>query len=97
MDFATHKFFKKARKRKGFNQEEMAFEMGVPQSTVSRWETGKLHPRADDLIKWCQKTDAQDLLMAVTLNVDVTVVADLMSNLMQSGIMGAIYTLGGLL
>lgn len=35
-------FFKEWRKKRGFNQEEAAEEMGVEQATVSRLERGKI-------------------------------------------------------
>ena len=41
---------KTARKRKGMTQEELAWTLGVAQSTVSAWESGTL-PRKEHLLK----------------------------------------------
>ena len=38
--------FKKARERSGLSQQELAQALGVDQSTVCLWETGKTKPRA---------------------------------------------------
>ena len=38
--------FKKAREASGMTQQELAKEIGVDQSAVCLWETGKTQPRA---------------------------------------------------
>lgn len=43
--------FKKAREQKGMKQEELAREVGVERSTVTKWETGTSFPRATLLPK----------------------------------------------
>lgn len=83
MEFIVGNFFKKSRKRKGLNQEEIAHQMHVPQSTVSRWESGKIEPRAIDLITWVKATNAEDMLVAVTLGVDPSMIMDGTINLMD--------------
>jgi transcriptional regulator with XRE-family HTH domain len=42
---------REARKRYGMNQGELAEKISVSLDTVSRWETGKRMPRAEDLAK----------------------------------------------
>ena len=37
----------KRREAAGMTQEQLAAELGVPQSTISRWESGKVRPRPD--------------------------------------------------
>lgn len=46
-------YFDIAKKREqiGMSQEELARQLGVPQSSVSRWESGKVRPKADTLEK----------------------------------------------
>lgn len=38
--------FKTARERSGLAQRDLATALGIDQSTVSLWETGKTRPRA---------------------------------------------------
>lgn len=46
--------FKKARENKGLTQRDLATELGVDQSAVCLWETGKAQPRAKLLPKIAQ-------------------------------------------
>ncbi len=43
--------FTSCRKTAGFTQEEVAKNLGIDQSTVALWETGKTRPRAQLLPK----------------------------------------------
>lgn len=43
--------FLSARENSGFTQKEVAEKIGVDQSAVSLWETGKTAPRASILVK----------------------------------------------
>lgn len=43
--------FASARENAGLTQYEVADKLGVDQSTVSLWETGKTMPRAATLVK----------------------------------------------
>ena len=42
---------KRIRKEKGMKQEFIAEQIGVRQSTVAMWETGKSMPRGETMIK----------------------------------------------
>ena len=37
------------REGKGMKQEELALELAVDRSTITKWETGEAMPRADKL------------------------------------------------
>lgn len=65
---------KKARITAGLSQEEMAFRMFIPRSTVSRLENDKTILKAEDLIRWCQITQAQELMVALLVGVDPTTI-----------------------
>ena len=41
--------FKKLREKAGYSQLEIAQKLGLSQSTVAMWETGKNSPRTDTL------------------------------------------------
>lgn len=43
--------FVKARMRTGMSQREVARRLGIDQSSVAYWETGKTIPRASMLVK----------------------------------------------
>lgn len=43
--------FLSAREKVGLTQKEVAEKLGVDQSAVSFWETGKTHPRASLLMR----------------------------------------------
>lgn len=43
--------FLSAREKVGFTQREVAEKLGVDQSAVSLWETGKTAPRVSVLVK----------------------------------------------
>ena len=44
-------FFKDIRKAQGFTQQYLAEQLGVCQSTIAMWETGKAVPSMKNLIK----------------------------------------------
>ena len=49
-DFVNSGLLRIARQRKGFAQGEAAERIGVPQVTLSRYETGTSHP-SDEFLK----------------------------------------------
>lgn len=40
---------REARRRRGWTQAQLARAGGVPQSTIARWESGRVAPRLDSL------------------------------------------------
>ncbi|MBW8350738.1 helix-turn-helix domain-containing protein [Bacillus sp. IITD106] len=61
---------KKARITAGLSQEELALRIFLPRSTVSKLENNKMVLKAEDLIRWCQITQAQELMVALLIGVD---------------------------
>jgi len=45
----AHIKIKLLRHRKGMTQKELAEKIGVPQQSISRWETGEVIPKIDKL------------------------------------------------
>lgn len=43
----------KLRKKKGFSQEELGFEIGVSRQTISKWEANTMKPNADNIKQLC--------------------------------------------
>ncbi len=63
--------FINARKRTGMSQTEVARRLGIDQSAVAYWETGKSIPRALMLVKVADLYDCTiDELMGRTLSQD---------------------------
>lgn len=84
------------RKDAGLNQDDMAAELDIARSSISKLENDKLDLRAEILIKWCRITNNPDVLMALYAGVDAA------STLVASGattfITGTItFLLGGIL
>ena len=61
------------RKKAGMSQEDIALELHMSISNVSRLETNKYELKAADLIRWANITNSQELLAAMILGVDVGV------------------------
>lgn len=61
------------RKAAGMSQEEVALELHMSISNVSRLETEKYELKAADLINWANATQSQESLAAIILGLDVTV------------------------
>src|SRR3989339_2201125 len=46
-----------AREARGFTQEDIAIKTGIPQSDLSKFETGQRYPQPDQLQKIAQKLE----------------------------------------
>jgi transcriptional regulator with XRE-family HTH domain len=46
---------KSIRLHRGFTQEQLAKEIGVPASAISHWETGRRTPSLDNFAKICEE------------------------------------------
>lgn len=60
------------RVRKGLSQEELAEEMHMDRSLISRIETGKQHPAFETVVKWTNATNAKEVLVAFFCGMDGT-------------------------
>ncbi len=63
---------RKARVSAGLSQEEIALRMLLPRSTISRLENNRTVLKAEDLIRWCQITQAQEVMIALLIGIDST-------------------------
>lgn len=68
------------RQRRGMSQEELAEELVVDRSVVSRIESGKQHPPFETVLKWTDVTNAKEVLVAFFCGVDGT---SLMQNILS--------------
>lgn len=74
---------RKMRKGAGLSQEELAEKLHISRSNVSRLESNKLTLTFEDAVRWAQSTNAQDMLIALILNVDVSTVSHFLSQITQ--------------
>lgn len=79
------------RKKAGMSQEEIAHELYMSISNVSRLESGKYEVKLADALRWANVTGAQDVFIATLLGVDITVVQQIVESGSTIGmIMGGI-------
>jgi len=67
------KKLREMRKRAGLSQEDIALELHMSISNISRIETGKYHVKASDAWKWMNITGSQEIVAAMALGIDITV------------------------
>lgn len=87
-------FLRKIRKSAGMSQEDIALDLHMSISNISRIETGKYEAKAIDVWKWVNTTGSQDVLAALVLGVDVGVLQHAL-DLISTSAVGLI--LGGIL
>lgn len=61
---------RRMRKRAGMSQEDIAEELHIARSSISKLERDQLELRAADLIRWCNATNAQEVLVAFLCGAD---------------------------
>ena len=71
------------RKKAGMSQEDVALELHMSISNVSRLETDKYELKAADLVRWCNVTQMQEVLIAFTCGVDAV---SIIQNIINSGL-----------
>ena len=78
MNFNVGEIVKQCRKKIGWSQDELAFEANLSQSTVSRLEKNKITCDVNTLMRIAEKTNAQDVAMAMLFNLDMSVVTQML-------------------
>lgn len=71
MQFGT--VLKQMRKEAGLSQEAISEELHIARSSISKLERDQLDLKAFDLIQWANVTQSQEVLAAMVLGLDVTV------------------------
>lgn len=62
---------KQMRKNANMSQEELAEELHIARSSISKLERDQLELKAVDLLSWANVTQSQDIIAALALGVDV--------------------------
>lgn len=83
---------KRMRKKAKMSQEDVALELHMSISNVSRLESGKYELKAADFWRWANATGSQDVFIAAVTSLDITVVQQIIDS---SSTIGMI--LGGIL
>lgn len=83
------------RLRQGLNQEELAHELHIHQSDVSKIERGIKEPPLSLVRSWALSTQSQEVLVAFLLGLDGLTIMQQVMDIMNSGIVGTF--IGGLL
>ena len=83
--------FKACRERSGLKQDELAFELGINQSDVSKIESGRRTPDLALVQSWALTTHAQEVLVAFICGVDgLTMMQQIMDVISSTPIVGTI-------
>lgn len=78
MVFDVGEIVKQCRKKMRWSQDELAFEANLSQSTVSRLEKNKIACDVSTLMRIAEKTNAQDVVMAMLFNIDMSLVTQML-------------------
>lgn len=71
---------KDMRKKAGMSQEEIAHELHMSISNISRLETGKYEAKIADAWRWANATGSQDVLLAFLCSVDISIVQQILDS-----------------
>ncbi|WP_419893236.1 helix-turn-helix domain-containing protein [Oceanobacillus kimchii] len=87
------------RKRKGWSQDKMGEEMFLSRSNISRMEAGLIPISQSRFMQWANKTDSQDIFLAIIFNIDPSVAVEIISNIANTGATVGTFllSLGGLI
>ncbi len=66
---------------RGYSQEEMAEQMLMPRTTISKVENNKMELKLSDAIRWGQITNAPEALAAMLCGVDIASLTKLLTML----------------
>lgn len=78
------KVLRLARMKKGLSQEELAEQIGLSRSAVSRLENNKLELKVVDAVEWGRVTNATEMIAAVLCGIDLATIIQQVSSLMGS-------------
>ena len=80
------------------SQEQLALELHISRSNISRLETDNLELKASDLVRWCNVTQSQEVLIAFLCGVDgLSTMQQIMDLISSTPLVGTIIKWGGTL
>ena len=81
MKIRLGKMLREMRINAGMSQEDIALELHMSISNVSRLETDKYELKAADLVNWANITQSQEIVAAMILGMDVSVLQQLLEGI----------------
>lgn len=87
------KELRKMRKDAGMSQEDIAHELHMSISNISRIETGKYEAKMIDVWKWANTTQSQEVLAAIFLGIDVGILQQALEIVSTTSIPGLILSI----
>lgn len=90
-DFSS--MLKDMRKSAGMSQEDIALELHMSISNISRLETGKYEAKIADAWRWANTTGSLDVFIATLCSVDITIV----QQIIESGVTVGSILIGGII
>ena len=78
MEFGS--VLRKMRNQAGYSQEELAEEMHIARSSISKLERNQLELRASDFARWASVTGAYDVMLAALCSLDIAVVQQILDS-----------------
>lgn len=79
------------------SQEELAEELHVSRSNVSRLETNNLELKASDLLNWANATQCQEMIAAMILGIDVAILQQALELISTTSKLVGMIFIGGIL
>lgn len=87
---------KRMRKSANMSQEDVALELHMSISNVSRLETGKYPAKIADVWRWANITGGQDIFIALVCSVDISIVQQILDT--SSTVVNiVVFSLGGII
>lgn len=91
------KVLRKARKDASMSQEDIALDLHMSISNVSRLETDKYELKAADLFRWVNTTQSQEVMAAMILGIDVAVLQQALEMVGKTSTLVGTILLGGIM
>lgn len=94
MEFGA--ILRKMRKGAGYSQEQLAEEIHISRSNISRLETENLELKAADLFGWMNATQSQEMIAALALGIDVGILQQALELISSTSTLVGMILLGGI-
>lgn len=85
------------RKDADMSQEDIAEELHIARSSISKLETDQLELKATDLFRWAKATENQELIAAMILGIDVGLLQQALEMVGKTSTLVGTILLGGIM